>query len=143
MIFTRILQFLSFMALAAFVAADGATCQTSAGSPWAADCKNALDALQKDVGRIGNEDCEVTDRSCKVDLCFNGKTGDGAVRKDHVVDIGNKLLAAKCGRYAVDGEKAGLKVGGYWTMDNPRELLKGDIWCTAPKESSRVQFSKA
>ncbi|OTA54372.1 hypothetical protein K449DRAFT_426370 [Hypoxylon sp. EC38] len=155
MIFARILQFLSFVALIALVRGDGATCQTSTGSPWANDCKNALNSIKDDIGTLGNEDCEVPNGmkskcktvrksgSCKVDLCYTGGNGEGSVRRDHIVDIGNKLLSeSNCGRYAMDGKKAGLKIGGYYTIDNPRESFKDDPWCTAPKQSMKVQFSK-
>ncbi|KAI0151998.1 hypothetical protein F4776DRAFT_669841 [Hypoxylon sp. NC0597] len=188
MIFAHILRFLSFVALIALVRGDGATCQTSTGSPWASDCKNALSSIKDGIGRLGNEDCELPNGvlnswflpfalhtlkikstkssacvlirnpnlgikskcrtvkksgSCKVDLCFTGGTGDGSVRKDHIVDIGNKLLSeSNCGRYAMDGKTAGLKIGGYYTIDNPRESFKDDPWCKAPKQSMKVQFSK-
>ncbi|KAI1137907.1 hypothetical protein F5Y05DRAFT_65499 [Hypoxylon sp. FL0543] len=156
MIFARVLQLLSFVALATFVAADGATCQTSEGSPWAADCQNALIDLKKSIpARLTMNDCVVPNENhskcytvkkhgtCKVDLCFNGKTASGIITDTHIVDAGAALLHAKCGRYSVEKGSKGLKVGGFWTWDNPHQNFLGDVWCRAPNVPMRVQFSKA
>ncbi|KAI0387354.1 hypothetical protein F5Y04DRAFT_274207 [Hypomontagnella monticulosa] len=142
--------------LVALACADGPTCETSTGSPWAADCSNALNNIKKDIGdNANNGDCVVPNTnkskcqtvkssgSCKVDLCFVGGTGDGSVRADHIVDIGKKLLSeSNCGRYAMEGDKVGTKVGGYYTIDNPKELFKDDAWCSAPGKAMKIQFSK-
>ncbi|KAI1403050.1 hypothetical protein F4819DRAFT_452527 [Hypoxylon fuscum] len=46
------------LALITLVNADGPTCETTQGSPWALDCNAALDKITEDIGDIvGNEDC--------------------------------------------------------------------------------------
>ncbi|KAI1776766.1 hypothetical protein F4818DRAFT_440164 [Hypoxylon cercidicola] len=158
-----IFQFMPMLALIALGAADEPTCQTSPGSPRVLDCSAAIDNVSKDIGDgIGNEDCVLPNiyfhdaaskskcqtmkkhGSCKIDLCFVGSTGGGAVQKTHVVDIAKKLLTdAGCGRYVVDGDNQGLKIGSYYRIDNPSDGFANDAWCRAPKESMKVQFSKS
>ncbi|XXG98643.1 hypothetical protein Hte_004970 [Hypoxylon texense] len=83
-----------------------------------------------------------TYQTCKVDLCFVGSTGEGAVQKNHVVDAANKLIhEGGCARY--DGKEQGLKIGGYYTIDNLRDEIADDMWCRAPKQSMKVQFGKS
>ncbi|KAI4870526.1 hypothetical protein F4820DRAFT_443241 [Hypoxylon rubiginosum] len=157
MIISNIFQIVSVLALIALAAADGPTCETSPASPWVLDCLQAAENISKDIGdRIGNEDCVLpntikskcetvkTHHSCKVDLCFVGGTSEGAVQKNRIVDAAKKLIYdGGCGQFAIDGDKQGLKIGGFYTIDNPREEFKTDKWCHAPKKSMKVQFSKS
>lgn len=107
-----------------------------------------LQALVTDLARdlAIKSKCETvkTHHSCKVDLCFVGGTSEGAVQKNRIVDAAKKLIYdGGCGQFAIDGDKQGLKIGGFYTIDNPREEFKTDKWCHAPKKSMKVQFSKS
>ncbi|KAI8338885.1 hypothetical protein BC941DRAFT_421473 [Chlamydoabsidia padenii] len=134
------------LSMVALAAADGdyIKCQTSGGSPWAYDCANALNALDKSKCyglNAQSSGCKniISKESCTVTVCVDDKFffNGFEVAGQFIYDTGYKLLDG-CGCSSDN-----CKVGGYFHVADPdREGGDSHGCITTGISYANVEFTK-